>query len=243
LIITSAAFKQSSAISPQALEIDPENRFLSHGPRYRLDAEVLRDSALFISGLLVEKMGGKGVKPYQPSGLWKAVAYPSSTTANYKRDNGDALYRRSIYTFVKRTSPPPSMSTFDAPNREACTVKRERTNTPLQALAMMNDIQYVEAARCFAERVVEQSLPETEQRLNYAMQLATGRTLAEDELKLLGNLYTEHMATFKKNQEAAKGLIQTGEAPRISDATPEELASLTMICNLILNLDEIMTLN
>ena len=243
LIITSAAFKQSSAISPQALEIDPENSFLSHGPRYRLDAEVLRDSALFISGLLVEKMGGKGVKPYQPSGLWKAVAYPSSTTANYKRDNGDALYRRSIYTFVKRTSPPPSMSTFDAPNREACTVKRERTNTPLQALAMMNDIQYVEAARCFAERVVEQSLPETEQRLNYAMQLATGRTLAEDELKLLGNLYTEHMATFKKNQEAAKGLIQTGEAPRISDATPEELASLTMICNLILNLDEIMTLN
>ena len=243
LIITSAAFKQSSAISPQALEIDPENRFLSHGPRYRLDAEVLRDSALFISGLLVEKMGGKGVKPYQPSGLWKAVAYPSSTTANYKRDNGDALYRRSIYTFVKRTSPPPSMSTFDAPNREACTVKRERTNTPLQALAMMNDIQYVEAARCFAERVVEQSLPETEQRLNYAMQLATGRTLAEDELKLLGNLYTKHMATFKKNQEAAKGLIQTGEAPRISDATPEELASLTMICNLILNLDEIMTLN
>ena len=243
LIVTSAAFKQSSAISPQALEIDPENRFLSHGPRYRLDAEVLRDSALFISGLLVEKMGGKGVKPYQPSGLWKAVAYPSSTTANYKRDNGDALYRRSIYTFVKRTSPPPSMSTFDAPNREACTVKRERTNTPLQALAMMNDIQYVEAARCFAERVVEQSLPETEQRLNYAMQLATGRTLAEDELKLLGNLYTEHMATFKKNQEAAKGLIQTGEAPRISDATPEELASLTMICNLILNLDEIMTLN
>ena len=243
LIITSAAFKQSSAISPQALEIDPENRFLSHGPRYRLDAEVLRDSALFISGLLVEKMGGKGVKPYQPSGLWKAVAYPSSTTANYKRDNGDALYRRSIYTFVKRTSPPPSMSTFDAPNREACTVKRERTNTPLQALTMMNDIQYVEAARCFAERVVEQSLPETEQRLNYAMQLATGRTLAEDELKLLGNLYTEHMATFKKNQEAAKGLIQTGEAPRISDATPEELASLTMICNLILNLDEIMTLN
>ena len=243
LIVTSAAFKQSSTISPQALEIDPENSFLSHGPRYRLDAEVLRDSALFISGLLVEKMGGKGVKPYQPSGLWKAVAYPSSTTANYKRDKGDALYRRSIYTFVKRTSPPPSMSTFDAPNREACTVKRERTNTPLQALTMMNDIQYVEAARCFAERVVEQSLPKTEQRLNYAMRLATGRTLAEDELKLLGNLYTKHMATFKKDQEAAKGLIQTGEAPRISDATPEELASLTMICNLILNLDEIMTLN
>jgi hypothetical protein len=243
LIVTSAAFKQSSAISPQALEIDPENRFLSHGPRYRLDAEVLRDSALFISGLLVEKMGGKGVKPYQPSGLWKAVAYPSSTTANYKRDNGDALYRRSIYTFVKRTSPPPSMSTFDAPNREACTVKRERTNTPLQALTMMNDIQYVEAARCFAERVVEQSLPETEQRLNYAMELATGRTLAEDELKLLENLYAKHMATFRKDPEAAKGLIESGEAPRISDATPEELASLTMICNLILNLDEIMTLN
>jgi hypothetical protein len=243
LIVTSSAFKQSSAITPEALKIDPTNRLLSRGPRYRLDAEVLRDSALFISGLLIEKMGGKGVKPYQPPGLWKAVAYPSSTTANYKRDNGDALYRRSIYTFIKRTSPPPSMSTFDAPNRESCTVRRERTNTPLQALTMMNDIQYVEAARCFAERVVEQSLAETKQRLNYAMQLATGRSLRSDELSMLEDLYAKHLATFKADQEAAKALIQTGEAPRISDAAPEELASLTMICNLILNLDEVMTLN
>lgn len=243
LIVTSTAFKQSSVITDQALKIDPENRLITRGPRYRLDAEVLRDSALFISGLLVEKMGGKGVKPYQPPGLWKAVAYPSSTTANYKRDNGDALYRRSIYTFIKRTSPPPSMSTFDAPNRESCTVRRERTNTPLQALTMMNDIQYVEAARCFAERVVEQSLPETRERLNYAMQLATGRSLTKDEQTLLSDLYAKHLATFKDDQKAAMALIESGEAPRISDAAPEELASLTMICNLILNLDEVMTLN
>jgi hypothetical protein len=243
LIVTSAAFRQSSILTPEALKIDPENRLLSHGPKYRLDAEVLRDSALFISGLLVDKMGGKGVKPYQPSGLWKAVAYPTSTTANFVRDDGDALYRRSIYTFMKRTSPPPSMATFDAPNRESCTVRRERTNTPLQALTMMNDVQYVEAARCFAERVVEQSQPETEQRLNYAMQVATGRSLTEDEQRLLKGLYEKHLSTFKDDQDAAKALIQTGESPLISEAPPEELASLTMICNLILNLDEVLTLN
>ncbi len=243
LIVTSAAFKQSSAITPKALKVDPGNRLLSRAPRYRLDAEVLRDSALFISGLLVEKMGGKGVKPYQPPGLWKAVAYPTSTTANFKRDDGDALYRRSIYTFIKRTSPPPSMSTFDAPNRESCTVRRERTNTPLQALTMMNDIQYVEAARCFAERVIEQSIPDTNQRLNYAMRLAAGRSLTDNEQSLLNGLYAKHQKTFQADQEAAKALIQTGEAPLISDSDPVELASLTMICNLILNLDEVMTLN
>ena len=243
LIVTSSAFRQSATLSPEAAKTDPANRLLSRGPRYRLDAEVLRDSALFISGLLIEKMGGKGVKPYQPPGLWKAVAYPTSTTANFVRDDGDALYRRSIYTFMKRTSPPPSMATFDAPNRESCTVRRERTNTPLQALTMLNDIQYVEAARCFAERVVEQSQPDIGQRLNFAMQLATGRSLTGEEQSLLQGLYEQHLTTYKNDQDAARALINTGEAPQISDTPPAELASLTMICNLILNLDEVMTLN
>ncbi|XOV72518.1 MAG: PSD1 and planctomycete cytochrome C domain-containing protein [Verrucomicrobiota bacterium] len=243
LLVTSAAFKQASVLTPEALKKDPDNRLISRGPRYRLDAEVLRDSELAISGLLVDKMGGKGVKPYQPEGLWEAVAYPSSTTAKYVQDSGDALYRRSLYTFIKRTSPPPSMATFDAPNRESCTVRRERTNTPLQALNLMNDIQYVEAARRFAERVMEQSKPDLADRLNYAMQLAASRSLKLDELELLTDLYEKHLSTYQQDEDAAKQLIQTGESPVLWKEPAAELASMTMICNLILNLDEVMTLN
>ena len=129
LIVTSATYRQDSGLRQETLKHDPDNRWLSRGPRYRMDAEMIRDSALWIGGLLVETEGGRGVKPYQPAGLWKAVAYPSSSTANFVRDDGDALYRRSLYTFFKRTSPPPGMTLLDAPNREACMVKREHANT------------------------------------------------------------------------------------------------------------------
>ena len=154
LMLTSAAYRQSRASTPEILAVDPENRYVSRGPRYRLDAELLRDQALAVSGLLRRDVGGPSVKPYQPDGLWNVVAITGSNTREFKRDTGEALYRRSMYTFWKRTSPPPSMAAFNAPTREQCTVRRERTNTPLQSLVMMNDPQFVEAARHLAERML-----------------------------------------------------------------------------------------
>ena len=154
-IVMSATYQQSSSVQAKKLNIDPENRLLSRGPRFRMDAEVIRDSALFVSGLLVDRIGGPSVKPYQPAGLWKPVGFGGSNTSVFKQDKGEKLYRRSMYTFWKRTSPPPSLSTFDAPDRETCQVRRARTNTPLQALVLMNDIQFVEAARKFAERIIK----------------------------------------------------------------------------------------
>ncbi|MCX6378853.1 MAG: DUF1553 domain-containing protein, partial [Armatimonadetes bacterium] len=146
-IVTSAAYRQSSVVTPEKHLKDPANRLLSRGARYRMDAEMVRDYALSASGLLVKKIGGASVKPYQPDGVWEAVAMPGSNTRDYRKDMGDSLYRRSMYTFWKRAAPPASMDIFNAPNRETCAVRRERTNTPLQALVTMNDIQFVEAAR------------------------------------------------------------------------------------------------
>ncbi len=154
LIVMSATYRQSSQVTSEALQRDPANRWLARGPRFRMPAEMIRDAALSVSGLLVEKLGGPSVKPYQPDGLWEAVGYTDSNTANFAQDDGENLYRRSLYTFWKRTAPPPAMSTFDAPSREACTVRRARTNTPLQALTLMNDRQFVEASRHFAARML-----------------------------------------------------------------------------------------
>ena len=150
LMVTSATYRQSAAATPEKLEKDPQNRLLCRGPRFRMDAEMIRDYALAASGLLVEKLGGPSVKPYQPDGVWEAVAMIDSNTRSYDRDTGDNLYRRSLYTFWKRQAPPASMDIFNAPNRETCTVRRERTNTPLQALVTLNDPQFVEAARHLA---------------------------------------------------------------------------------------------
>ena len=174
-LVTSATYRQSARVTPDRLALDPENRLLSRGPRQRLDAETLRDTALFVSGLLVERIGGPSVKPYQPGGLWKAVGYTSSNTANFVQDSGDKLYRRSLYTFWKRTSPPPTMAILDAPTRETCTVQRARTNTPLQALALMNDVQFVEAARAFAERILREGGSTEDERLVFAFRSVTAR--------------------------------------------------------------------
>ncbi len=241
LMVMSAAYRQDAQVSPAAFARDPENRLLARGPRFRLDAEMIRDNALAISGLLVEKIGGKSVKPYQPLGLWKAVGYTNSNTANFRQDAGNALYRRSVYTFWKRTSPPPTMSTFDAPSREACTVRRARTNTPLQALVLMNDVQYVEAARHLGERLMAEGGKTSEEKIAFGFRLATARPPSERERQVLEKLYKEQLAEYQKNPEAALKLIQVGDSPRNEKLDPAELAAWSMIGSLLLNLDETVT--
>jgi len=237
-MVMSSTYRQSVKVTPQQLEIDPENRLLSRGPRFRMDAEMIRDTALYVSGLLVESVGGKSVKPYQPGGLWKAVGYTNSNTANFSQDHGAALYRRGLYTFWKRTAPPPSLIIFDAPSREACTVRRARTNTPLQALVLMNDIQYVEAARRLAERVMQHGGDTPEQRITYAVRLATGRAPDPARLKIYLALYTDYLVSYQQEEEAAKKLLAVGESPRDESLPLAEQAAYTMIANVVLNLSE-----
>ncbi len=241
LIVTSATYRQSSRVTQELLKRDKENRLLARGPRFRMDAEMVRDNALSVSGLLVEKIGGKSVKPYQPAGLWKAVGYTSSNTANFKQDHGDALYRRSMYTFWKRTSPPPSMLTFDAPSRETCTVRRERTNTPLQALTLMNDVQFVEAARHLAQRMMTEGGTKPEDRIAFAFRLATARRPAADETRELLDLYNENLTEFQRDPDEALKLVSLGESKRNESLKISELAAWTILANLILNLDETVT--
>ena len=170
-MVTSATYRQSSRTTPELLQKDPENRLLARGPRVRLPAEAVRDQALAVSGLLVEKIGGPSVKPYQPAGLWKELAGGE----DYKQDHGEKLYRRSLYTFWKRAAPPPGMMTFDAAGREACVVRETRTNTPLQALNLLNDVTYVEAARVLAQRVLREAGPKAVDRLTLGFRLVTSR--------------------------------------------------------------------
>jgi hypothetical protein len=241
LIVTSHAYQQASRITDEKLAKDPENRLISRGPRYRLDAEVVRDTALATAGLLVEKIGGESVKPYQPPGIWEAVGYTSSNTAKFVQDHGENLYRRGIYTFWKRTAPPPMLQTFDAPSREACTVRRPRTNTPLQALALMNDVQFVEAARNFAERILTKGGSDTDARLTYAFRLVTSRTPTAAELAVLKTTLEAHHAEFKSHPDFATKLLSEGESPRDMALDPAEHAAWTMLANLLLNLDEAVT--
>ncbi|QDU64357.1 Planctomycete cytochrome C [Planctomycetes bacterium Pan216] len=241
LIVTSSTYRQSSRITPEKLEKDPDNRLLSRGPRFRLDAEMIRDQALALSGLMIDRVGGPSVKPYQPSGVWKAVGYTSSNTAVFKQDKGDAVYRRSLYTFWKRTAPPPSMATFDAPTRESCTVRRSRTNTPLQALVLLNDVQFVEAARNMAYRVMVEGGDSPDERIVHAFRLATGRRPDESEVKLLRQAYESQLADYRSNPASAESLTKVGDSPRPTDVDVAELAAWTTVSNLILNLDETIT--
>src|SRR5712691_10622658 len=248
LIVTSNTYRHSSAAAlapqPSTLSLyqrDPENMLLARGPRFRFDAEVIRDAALFTSGLLVEKLGGKSVKTYQPEGLWEAVAFVGSTTSKFQRDSGEALYRRSMYTFWKRTSPPPSMTTFDAPSREVCTVRRPRTNTPLQALATMNDVPYVEASRHFARRMLLEGGATYPERLAHGFRLATARQPSPAELEVLVALFQEHHAHYQTKADEALKLLSIGESKRDESLNPSEYAAMTMLGNLLMNLDETMT--
>jgi len=242
-IVMSATYRQSAKIAPGMVKRDPKNRLLARGPRFRLDAEVIRDAALSLSGLLVPKIGGPSVKPYQPPGVWYAVGYTDSNTARFKRDSSDALYRRSLYTFWKRTAPPPTMATLDAPSRETCTVRRSRTNTPLAALALMNDEQFVEASRAFAQRIMTEGGTTVAERAAFAFRSATTRYATADELAVLTELHQAHLAKFQGDKEAAAKLIQIGESKPDDRLDPSELATWTMIGNLLLNLDETVTKN
>ncbi len=251
--VMSATYRQHSFADGRRIELDPDNRLLARGPRFRLDAEMLRDQALAISGLLVPTMGGPGVKPPQPDGLWFAVGYSGSNTVRFKKDAGaEKVHRRSLYTFWKRTAPPPQMNTFDAPSREECSVRRERTNTPLQALLLMNDPQYVEAARYLAQLALSEFEAKTEgsatdrvRTVCGSMMLrALGRNATTAELNLLKRAYEKDLAEFKEDADAAKNLIAIGETPADTkqfDAT--RLATWTMVANLIMNMDEFVTKN
>ena len=243
LMVTSAVYRQDSQVTQRLLDIDPENRLLARGPRFRLDAEELRDEALYIGGLLDLDMGGRGVHPYQPAGIWEAVGYTTSNTAKYTQDHGDSLYRRSLYLFWKRTAPPPTMITFDAPSREKCRARRERTNTPLQALITLNDPQYFEAARHLGYRMMREGGAQDSARLKYGFRLATGRLPCESECTVLEESLSAQRAHYSADAEAAKKAISVGESPVPEDVPQPELAAYTMVANLILNLDEVLTRN
>lgn len=243
LIVTSQTFKQSSAVSPELYERDPKNRLYARMSRPRLDAEQIRDNALFVSGLLKADMGGKGVKPYQPPNIWEPVGFAGSNTQNYSQDRGTALYRRSIYTFLKRTAPPPFMSNFDAPNREQSCAVRQRSNTPLQALQLMNDVQHIEAARSLATRLLQDQSTHEASRIQNATRIILAREATEAELAILSGQLSKHRQRYSSEPEAAKKLISMGETPPPADLDTAELAAYTLLINTLLNLDETLTRN
>ena len=241
VMLTSATYRQSAQVTPEKLERDADNILLSRGPRYRLDAEIVRDNALALGGLLYAKLGGPSVKPPQPDGLWKAVGFTGSNTDTFVQDTGaDKVYRRSLYTFWKRTAPPPQMNILDAPSREACTIRRERTNTPMQALMLMNDPQFFEAARAFAERAIKEGGETPEARIAYLFEAATARLPNSVEEALLLKTFQAHYQELEADPEAAKALITVGESVPDETLDAVEVAAWTMIANLILNLDEVL---
>jgi mono/diheme cytochrome c family protein len=242
LIVTSATYRQSSKVDPDKLKHDPYNRLLARGPRFRLDAEMIRDCALSVSGLLDGRVGGPSVSPYQPPGLWEEVGFgPGFTAQSYVQSHGIDLYRRGIYTYMKRALPYPAMVTFDAPNREVCTDSRARTNTPLQALVLLNDPAFVEAARVLGQRIMKDGGATTAERIAFGFRLCTGRAPQSSELDVLARIYDAQLAKFKKNPQAAIKLTSVGESPRPADLDAAELAAWTAIGNVLLNLDETIT--
>ena len=240
LMVTSATYRQAAVATPEKVEKDPANRLLSRGPRFRMDAEVIRDAALQASGLLVKKIGGASVRPYQPDGIWEAVAMPESDTKNYRRDAGEALYRRSMYTFWKRAAPPASMEIFNATAREVSCLRRERANTPLQALVTMNDVQFVEASRYLAEQALKvgAGTNDSTKSLQTMAQRILSRPFRKEELDIVNATLAEQLAYYKANVEEAAKLITFGESkpdPALDSAT---LAAWTMVANQVMNLDE-----
>ena len=240
LMVTSAAYQQSALASEENLKVDPDNRLLSRGPRFRMEGEMVRDYALWASGLLTSKIGGPSVKPYQPDGIWEAVAMEGSNTRFYKRDTGDKLYRRSLYTFWKRSAPPASMDIFNAPTRESCTVRRERTDTPLQALVTMNDPQFVEAARHLAQRAFEEGRGHIDRELDYMTLRLLSRTFQPTERAIVMRAYQDYLDYYAAHPEDATKLLSVGESKPAEGLATVDSAALTMVANQIMNLDEVL---
>ena len=238
LIVTSASYRQSSKLTPLLLQKDPDNRLLARGSRYRLSAEMIRDQALFASGLLVEKLGGPSVKPYQPEGLYKDMAFGGMT--GYEQAKDDGLWRRSLYTYWKRTILSPTMQAFDASAREFCTVRETRTNTPLQSLNLMNDVTYIEAARMLAERSLKQN-GKIESQLKFAFLTITSREPNEEEVKVLVNSFNKQRQYFQFNAKEVSKFLAVGEKRNSSNLNQLELAAMTATVSLIFNLDEVIT--
>jgi len=240
-IVTSKTYRQSAVIAANSRTIDPENRLLGYSPRFRLQGEHVRDLALATAGLLHQKVGGPGVKPYQPKGLWNEVSLDKGV--RFVQDKGEKLYRKSMYIYWKRSAPHPGMAIFDAPTREKCTVQRARTNTPLQALVTLNDVQFVEASRHLAERMVTEGGDQFEERVSHAFQLCVSRNPTSAEIKVFRELYETQLASFQADPARAKAYLDHGDSPRFKAAPPVEHAALTVLANLILNLDETLTRN
>ena len=235
LMITSAAYRQSSVVTPELLERDPQNRLIARGPRHRMTAQTIRDQALAISGKLWDRMGGPPVKPYQPPGVWSDFSYGKIV---YKRDGGEALYRRSLYTFWRRSVKPAMF--FDNPARRVCTVRPSLTNTPMHALNLLNDTTYVEAARCFAEQLLQQPGSDAD-RLGQALAMATGRPARQTEIDLLAKRLAKLKVHYAGNPKSVKELLSIGEAKPDPALDGAQVAALTGITSLILNLDEVIT--
>ena len=236
-MVMSATYQQSSVPISRQQEIDPENIYLSRAPSYRWPAEIIRDNALAASGLLVKKVGGPSVKPYQPKGLWIEKGTFSHKLLNYVEDEGEDLYRRSLYTFIKRTSPHPAMTVFDVPNRDVCTLTRESTNTPLQALVLLNDPQFVEAARVLAERVLEgeESIAE---KARMAFRSVISRQPTNEELKVLVTTYDNQLLHFQQNPSSAKELLTVGDSKSTQNLSMIKKAAMTVVASNIMNHDE-----
>jgi hypothetical protein len=237
LMVTSAAYRQSAQADANKLMLDGDNRLLSRGPRFRMDGEMLRDLALAASGLLVSEVGGPPVKPYQPDNVWEVVSAISGNTYRYVPDTGESLYRRSLYTFWKRQAPPPAMEVFNAPNREQAVMQRERTNTPLQALVTLNDVQFVEAARVLATRALE-SADTLDARLDFMAERVLSRSLTSAEEQVLLSLLAAQMALYEADTAAADALIHVGDSEPPEAFAAAELAAWTLVGNTFFNLDE-----
>jgi hypothetical protein len=236
LMVMSATYRQSAVVTPEKLEKDPENRLLARGPRFRMDAEMIRDYALASSGLLVEKIGGPSMRPYQPPGIWDKVGLPTGNTRNYVQDHGDNLYRRSVYTFWKRQAAPASMEIFNAPSREVCTIRRERTDTPLQALVTLNDPQFVEAARHLAQLGLE----DNKDVFDFMAERLLARPLNANERKIITHSADDLLAYYKAAPDKAAQLLAVGETKPDVKIDPPTLAAYTMVANELMNLDEVL---
>ena len=239
-IVMSKTYQQGSEASPEKLEADPYNRLLTRGPRFRIQAEMVRDQALYVSGLLKEKLGGPSVRPYQPKGIWSEFNFYGNLR-NYKHDKDEGLYRRSLYTIWKRTAAPPGMTLFDMPSREMCTVKRARTNTPLQALALLNEITYVEASRSLAQDMIKNGGKDLANQIAHGFRKATSRHPEPDELATLTKGHQRRLKKYQSDPEAAKNLINQGESKPDPAIDPAQLAAMTTTASILLNLDETIT--